>query len=69
MTHSGVFLNQDSMHALTTLRTSDDVASLRQYLRMDTMDYVDIGLVKAREQALSDWPLLAECCAWYDMHR
>ena len=46
--------------------SSDDLTSLTQYLEVDSLDYIDIGLVQAREQALASWPLLGEIVAWHE---
>lgn len=48
---------------------SDDVVALKRYLTTASFDYVDVGLVSAREKALSSWPLLAESITWYENQR
>ncbi|WP_449430347.1 cellulose biosynthesis protein BcsR [Pseudomonas putida] len=39
---------------------SDDIAQLRQYLDMPTLNYQDISMMVGVQQALQRWPLLGE---------
>ncbi len=43
---------------------SDDIASLKRNIKTGSFDYIDIASLTAWQEALKQWPLLAEWDAW-----
>lgn len=43
---------------------SDDIASLKRNITTGSFDYIDIVSLTAWQEALKEWPLLAEWDAW-----
>lgn len=43
---------------------SDDIASLKRNIKTGSFDYIDIASLTAWQEALKEWPLLAEWDAW-----
>ncbi len=43
---------------------SDDIASLKRNIKTGSFDYIDIASFTAWQEALKQWPLLAEWDAW-----
>lgn len=45
--------------------STDDIASLKQYLAGASFEYVDVASEQVHKELLSRWPLLSELEAWY----
>ena len=60
-------MNNNSVKTLTVdaeFLLSDDIASLKRNIKTGSFDYIDIASLTAWQEALKQWPLLAEWDAW-----